>query len=178
MPKFKLRDATARHRPLWGNRLVAAVPAVLDVEPTPDDAEPLDYDLRLNLDIVAGRLACIELCAHRREGGPVVTSENLRRIPVGRYVTLAAIDLELVHEVRTAAGGFELVPFEPPPSDFAAAGMTDEALREITRLYVWAAATGERPYGLLERDYSLPRAKAARWLATARRRGILDDDGS
>jgi hypothetical protein len=37
-----------------------------------------------------------------------------------------------------------------------------------------AVALGAKPYGVLQRDWNLPRAKTSRWIATARRRGILE----
>lgn len=184
VPRFSVREKVVMDRELWGGRLVAAVPTVLTVDPLPGDEEPLDYKLELTLDVVDGRLHCVGLCAHRLPGGPPITSEGLRRVAVGRYVQMAAIELDLVHELRQIDQGvFKMEPFEPPPADFAKNGMTEEALSEVSRLYVWASATGDRPYGLLERQYGLPRAKAARWIATARRRGILpeeavDSDGS
>jgi hypothetical protein len=55
--------------------------------------------------------------------------------------------------------------------------MTDDVLRYLARLYHWYLAVGEPPLGLLERDYGIPRGKASRWIATARRRGYVKDKG-
>ena len=166
---------------LFGGKLVAAVPAVVTVEPLPDDREPLDYDIEMTLDVIGGRMQCVRLCAVQRDGGPPVTTENLRRVPVGQIITLASLDGRLVSEcVPDPENPGSFVPaadsWTPPPVDFAEAGMTDEALEQAARVYRMALATGARPFGVLERDFNLPRAKASRWITTARRRGILGDD--
>jgi hypothetical protein len=165
-----------RDKPLYGGRMRAAAPVVIKVEPGSDDAEPLDYDLELTLDVVAGRMQCTDLRVTRRPGGPPVTSENLRRIPIASMVGFAIQHVGVVMEAEPDPDwdvGYREVPYQPPPDDFAAGGMTDEALEHTARVYRWAMATGAKPYGVLERDFNLPRAKASRWIATARRRGIL-----
>lgn len=165
--------------PLFGGRLHAAVPTELFIEPSSDDVEPIDYTVKMTIDVVAGRLHCVELCARQRDSGPPVTTEGIRRIPVSTYVQLAAIELGVVREVVPVDGNPDIaeeVEWTPPPADFAAEGMTDEALRQVSRVYRWAMATGDRPYGLLEREFSIPRAKASRWITTARRRGLLGSE--
>lgn len=179
MPDFHATQPLAHTTPLFGGRLRAAVPAELVVEPSSSDPEPIDYTVTMTLDVIGDRLQCVDLCVHRRENGPAVTTEGIRRIPVATYVRGAAIDLGVVLEAVSLEADpdqVELVGWEPPPADFAAEGMTDEALRQVSRVYQWAMATGDRPYGVLERGYGLPRAKASRWIATARRRGLLGSD--
>lgn len=58
--------------------------------------------------------------------------------------------------------------------------MTDDVLKDVARLYYWCLVNGEPPLGVLERDFGIPRGKASRWIATARRRGYVkdSDDGS
>jgi hypothetical protein len=186
VPSFTVTKPTAGPdlRPIWGGALVAAVPATVRVTPAENDPDPLDYDLDLTLDVIAGRMQCIRLEIHQRPGGPPVTSDNIRRIPVGEMVAFATITGGLVRERIPVPGDPDAIVtpgrFEyPPESDITAAGgMTEKALEQAARIYRMASASGDRPYGVLERRYGLPRAKAARWIATARRRGILgDEDG-
>lgn len=181
VPRF-LPAESNRHSPklIYGGRLFAEVPSRVRVEPLPDDREPLDYDLTLDLDIVDGRMQCVSLCAVQRPSGPAVTTENLRRVPVGQIVSFAAHELRLVREaVPSSSDPNKMVPaasWDPPAADFAAGGMTDAALESMARIYRMTMATGNRPYGVLEREFNLARAKASRWVSVAKRRGILEDD--
>jgi hypothetical protein len=153
----------------------APVPTKVTVTPSSEDVEPLEHVVELHLDVVDERLVCTQLQVRGLDGRPhPVTAEVLRRIPVGRYVrdaaskALAVLEVDPADERRTR-------PFEWPPAGFAAAGPTDEVLREVARLYYWALATGDAPLGLLDRRYGIPRGRASRWIATARRRGYIKD---
>jgi hypothetical protein len=177
MPLITTPWGTVRDRPLFGGRMRAAAPVVLTVQPGSEDREPLDYDLEVTLDVVAGRMQCTDLRVMRRPGGPPVTSENLRRIPVAYIVGFASQNAGVVSEIEPdpdSPDGYREIAYQPPPKDFADRGMTTEALEHAARVYRWAVALGDKPYGVLQRDFGLPRAKAARWIATARRRGILE----
>jgi hypothetical protein len=148
------------------------VPGTLTVRPTPDDPEPLDVVVVMDLDVIDRRLACTRLTLQTKDDQQApLTAEVLRRIPVSRYLQMAAANGLTVVEV--GSDGRSTHPFDPPPRGFAAAGMTDEVLREVARLYNWALATGDAPLGLLERDYGIPRGRGSRWIATARRRGYI-----
>jgi len=159
-----------------GGMFRAMVPTTVHVQTAPGDVEPIDHTVVMDLDVVDDRLVCTRIEVEMPDGGTPVTTEVLRRIPVGRYIREAAATGLLVLEVdrndRSKAH-----PFVPPSRDFAEYGMSDEVLREVARLYHWALATGEAPLGLLEREYDIPRAKASRWISTARRRGYVKDAG-
>ncbi|MDP9459585.1 MAG: hypothetical protein M3Q22_04780 [Actinomycetota bacterium] len=180
MPRIKF-DEVVRSSGRWllyGGRMLANVPATATFIPSGDDADPLDFVVKVGIDILDGRLTCVSLTAERLPGGPPITSEGLRRVPVAEYVMGAArygreILLERIPE---ADGTYRLAEFEPPPRDFAEGGMTDEALEQVARLYAWAQATGRKATGILLNDYGMPRPTATRWIQTARRRGILRED--
>lgn len=164
---------------LYGGRLRANVPASFTVTPDPKvDADPLDFTVVIGLDIVSGRLACVSLTADRLKEGPPITSEGLRRVPVAEYVMGAvAVNGWLLHErISQPDGSHVYTQFKPPPRNFAEAGMTDEALEQVARIYVFAQATGRKATGILLNDYGMPRPTATRWIQTARRRGILRDE--
>jgi hypothetical protein len=163
---------------LYGGRIRANVPATATFTPADSDADPLDFIVEMKLDIVAGRLACVGLTARQLKDGPTITSEGLRRIPVAEYVMAAAAygSEILLERVPESDDSYRLVKFEPPRSDFAAGGMTDEALEQMARVYSGAKATGQKATGILLNEYGMPRPTATRWIQTARRRGILRDD--
>ncbi len=163
---------------LYGGRILASVPAGATFTPSTNDVDPLDFEVRIEIDIVGGRLACVSLTAERLPDGPPITSEGLRRVPVAEYVVSAAEHgVEILFErIPQPDGSYELAKFSPPARDFADAGMTEEALEQVARTYAWAQATGRKATGILLNDYGMPRPTATRWIQTARRRGILRDD--
>jgi hypothetical protein len=179
MPQFNVTPARHGEWSLYGGRFIAKVPAVATVTPDADDRDPLDIRIRLTIDIVNGRLQCAQLVAERLDGddAPPVTSENVRRVPVADYVRRAALQGGILQErIWLNANESELVDFRPPPVDFAASGMGDETLEQVARVYAAAQATGGKPTGVLQADYGMPRATSSRWVATARRRGILVEE--
>jgi hypothetical protein len=163
---------------LYGGRFAAHVPVRATITPAPDDRDPLSFRVVMNVDIVDGRLACTALTAERLDdASPPITGDELRRIPVGSYVERIALKGSVLQErARLNANVDELVDFQPPPADFTENGMTDEALEQIARVYAAAQATGRKPSGVLLTEYGLNRATSSRWLAVARRRGILVED--
>lgn len=171
--KFEPSPA-ARDKPkeVGGGLFRAIVPATVTVTATSDDAEPLEHDVVMHLDVVDERLVCISCEIRMRPGGPSVTADAIRRVPVGRFLREAVVDAGwAIQEVDADGDGHD---FWAPPANFATAGMTDSVLRDVARLYHWARATGVAPLGLLQ-EYRIPRGKASRWIATARRRGLIKD---
>jgi hypothetical protein len=180
MPRIRTSE-TVRSTGAWllyGGRIRANVPATATFTPSANDTDPLDFIVEMELDIVAGRLACTRLAAHQMDEGQPITSEGLRRVPVAEYVaTAAAYGTEILLErIPESDGSHRLAQFAPPPRDFLAAGMSDQALEQVARIYAWAQATGRKATGILLNDYGMPRPTATRWIQTARRRGILSDD--
>ncbi|MCU1612772.1 MAG: hypothetical protein JWO98_312 [Frankiales bacterium] len=162
---------------LYGGRVIANVPATAIITPLPGDADPLDFSVELQLDIVDGRLACVSLLAQRIDDGPTVTGEGLRRVPVADAVAAAAVTGDVLRErVQTGENQFSDIPFEFPETEFAKNGMTDDALEQVARIYAMAQATGKKATGILLSEYGMPRPTATRWIQAARRRGILKDE--
>jgi hypothetical protein len=165
-------------KPLAGGTFIATVPTTVKITPQSTDPDPLEHIVQLELDVRDDRLVCTRCEVLASPDGPPVTTDNLRRIPIGSYLRLVVHeDWFLVMEVDPADSSAH--PFIPPADDFAAGGMSDDVLREVARLYHWALATGDPPLGLLH-EYGIPHGKASRWIATARRRGLIKvgDDGS
>ncbi|MDP9458992.1 MAG: hypothetical protein M3Q22_01655 [Actinomycetota bacterium] len=180
MPNFQTHEIvrSSGRWLLYGGRMLASVPARATVTPSAGDVDPLDFVVNMDIDIVGGRLACVSLTADRLTDGPPITSEGLRRVPVAEYVMCAAAaGLEILLErIPQEDGSHRLAKFQPPPTDFADHGMTDDALEQVARVYAWAQATGRKATGILLNDYGMSRPTATRWIQTARRRGILRDE--
>lgn len=173
VPDFNYSDSAGRGNwRLYGGRIFAATPARLKVSPSESDLEPLELTADLELDIVDGRLACTSVTVSRLEGGPPVTSERLRRIPIAQWVSWAAEDIairEIVSDSKTRR-------FDWPPAEFALDGPTPEALEQVARVYAYCMATGRAPTQELATRYGITKQTGSRWIATARRRGILVDE--
>lgn len=176
MPAYKSRSSDQTWQ-LYGGRLLVTAPATVVVTPKPDDPNPLNAELAMRLDIVSGRLACVQLCVESLPGGPPITSDILRTIPVSRLVAEAAEWAGIVIEPNKA-GRYNLLDYSGfawPPADFASDGPTDEALDHAARVYAFCMASGLNPNAELLKRYGIPKPTASRWISTARRRGILVD---
>jgi hypothetical protein len=167
----------AEMKPIAGGMFAAWVPTSVTVDAGPGDSDPLEHRVIMDVDVVDGRLVCTRCVVESTIASPSVTAEALRRVPIARYLREAAANTYLVLEIDP--GGQGTRAFVAPPKDFADKGMSEDVLRQVARIYQWAKATGDAPLGMLERDYGVARAKASRWIATARRRGLIadDDDG-
>ncbi|MDP9459406.1 MAG: hypothetical protein M3Q22_03860 [Actinomycetota bacterium] len=175
MPNFFTRQGPGHGWHLYGGRLQANVPVEVTLTPADGDTDPLECRVVMTVDIVDGRLACTSLTTDRLDDhSPVISGELLRRIPVATYLRLAALDTRFVLLERVEGRLREVEGM--PPKDFAKKGMTDEALDQFARLYALIQVSGGKPSGVLLNDYGMPRATFSRWLATARRRGILVED--
>lgn len=161
---------------LYGGRIHAKVPATATYRPDCDDPNPIPYEVTMTLDISEGRLVCTELTARMVPGGKPVTSELLRRIPVGEFVAAAAALGGIFQFSRKMGNAWTIGGYEAPPKDFAVNGMTDEALEHIAEFYAFCQSTGQKPTGELNRQYGIPRPTTSKWVNAARKRGILSDE--
>ncbi|GAA4755984.1 hypothetical protein [Gordonia alkaliphila] len=126
-----------------------------------------------------GRLVCDRLIIDRKdqdgnETGPPVNSAAIRAVNITQWL-------------RSAVEFFvsEPVPGEPdkftkrhvwPPEDFAKNGPTDEALDQMAQHYAWLQVHGYRPSGAFLEVYDIPRPTTSKWIAMARKKGILSDE--
>jgi hypothetical protein len=151
---------------LFGGALLVRA-AEVAVTPAPDDRDPMDHKLTLRLEVRQGGLRCVALTVEE-SNGPPVTTESLRRVAIGSLVCQAADLFDLVLQ------GMPGIAWQPPETGFAKDGPTDRALMDIVNVWQYETAIGGHPFGVLEREYGVSRSKAARWLATARRRGYVE----
>jgi hypothetical protein len=173
---------------------------------------PDDPDLPVcNLGFVVerGRPVCVDLRCERREGGPPISGEVLRQLPIATYAreatrhvakrlvpdpegngwrTVSALAPESqpieFRDDETPVFGAASAPvpaeqrFDTQYSQWAAAPrrrgpLRDDDLREIAAVYRAALAAGEPPTRTVAARFGVARSTAGRWVAEARRRGVL-----
>lgn len=129
------------------------------------------YAVSLTVGVQAGRYVCEELTVRQVEGGPPVTTEGLRDIPVATLIQRSAAGTFLE---ATALGGGE-VKAEPigEPPEMDRRHPSEAALRYVALLYRMGYLVGEPPTGLVATTLNTSRPTAARWVADARERGFL-----
>jgi hypothetical protein len=131
------------------------------------------------------RYTCDELCLARGEGGPPITTESLRQVPIGVLID-SSIRISLLVDFRDAPGDMPDTALrdlpnpdgrEPwgrvPPQGLAKEGPTDRSLQWVAHLYRLSVALGEQPTATVQELMGLSRATAGRWVGTARERGYL-----
>lgn len=131
------------------------------------------YDLEMDIAFDGTRYVCRALRLEQRDGGAPVTTEALREVPVKRMIKTA---LEwAVLEWTGPPGGVQIARSRPgkPPADLARGGMTDEALRWVVQIHEVATVLGDPPTKSVQDELGISRATAGRWVAEARRRGML-----
>ena len=148
------------------------------------DRPDLPYALELVADLEDGRAVCTELVVRRRKGGPPVTAEGLRRLPVARLVREEIAHSPLGGTLRpNPKGGHVVEPFSDAAAeelDRTLAGRPkrkreDRAVRlqRVADTYRMALAAVEPP-SLAVRDREGVSAEHARRLVSqARDAGFL-----
>jgi hypothetical protein len=124
--------------------------------------------------VLEGRRYVVEsLTIHRLPGGPPVTGELIRTIPVQQVVKLGvagAVETER-HGKRWPAGS-EL------PKDLLrrlrADGPTDATLSLVGQIYVVAELTGDPPAKNVSSVLGIPQPTANNWIRRAKDRGHID----
>jgi hypothetical protein len=141
--------------------------------------EGLPYRLELRVVYEDGRFVVDQLAVKRREGGPPVTTEGLREVPIAALLRLA-VESNIMHVGPTEHDGhtssWKLTWASPLALSERAkggGGPSDEDLRTVAALYQVAYATGQAPTRLVMNRLDLPRSTASRWVRMARDRGLL-----
>ena len=141
--------------------------------------EGLPYRLELRVVHEDGRFVVDQLTVKRREGGPPVTTEGLREVPVAAFLRLA-VESNVMRVGPTIRDGntspWKLTWASPLALSERAkggGGPSDEDLRTVAALYQVAYATGQAPTKLVMNRLDLPRSTASRWVRMARERGLL-----
>jgi hypothetical protein len=142
------------------------------------------YDLELDVVVEVpsgdrtGRFVCESLQVKQRNGGPPVTSEGIRGIPVAT-LTKAAGARHILETQVSGSGDTRLTKISPltfTPEQLEQLrqdGPVDTTLQRVSVLYRLALVMGEPPTRAVERTFNLPRSTAGRWVSLARDRGFL-----
>jgi hypothetical protein len=120
------------------------------------------YSLDFEAVYEQGRYVVNQLTIRRREDGPPVTTEGIREIPVH-----ALLRVQLEGYLAT------LAPLELSDHARGGGGPTEQDLRAVAIVYQIAYATGGAPTKTVMGRLGLTRSTASRWIALARKRGLL-----
>lgn len=130
--------------------------------------------VRLDLAIEGGRLEVAKLTCSRRRGEPLLTTEELRRIPVAWLIREAAEWILFEDNgkgVAKTAHVLDEIDFE----GLAAEGPVDESLEYVAAIYRLAWMCHDDPTKAVRERFGIPRSTAARWVAKAREKGFLGE---
>jgi hypothetical protein len=135
--------------------------------------------LEIHVAVVDGQPRCTELRCRPRPGGPPVSSENLRRVPLARYMRESAAQYSMrvvVYDagqvVVSSTGTGDEPLLARATRQRPRQRMTDELLRAVARVY---SEAGTKPTLAVMRRFYLSRPTAGRWVGLARKRGFLPE---
>jgi hypothetical protein len=124
------------------------------------EATGLPYRVEVDAELRGGRYEATAIRVERKAGGPEVTGEGLRTVPVREIVT------------RGAAEVVSSLLANPAPDLFKR--VNDDALRLVADVYRYGVAAGRPPtQHVAEHLFSGVRSTAARWVMRAREGGFL-----
>jgi hypothetical protein len=136
------------------------------------------YLIEIRVAVIEGQPRCADLRLQMRPGGSPVSSENLRKIPLARYVResprLYAVraDFDENGEVMFLAstGVEDFTPLDRAARQRPRRAMTPDLLRDVARVYLEAES---KPTQAVMRRFSLSRPTAGRWVGLARKGGFI-----
>lgn len=135
--------------------------AKLHVTGSSDD--PVPFDVAIDAVLENGRYVVESLSAQRTAGGPPITTEQLRLIPVGRI--LAEGLATLVRMTVPVSSGEARITTDPRP-------LADD-LSTVAAIYRIAYACGLPPTKTVAEMLGLPASTANKRVIRARREGLL-----
>jgi hypothetical protein len=126
---------------------------------------PLDGSMTAVL--TGGHYVVETMSVRRQAGGPEISTDLLRRVPVSTLVRTAIMATAIEQ-----GSWFHSADPEDLQRELAK-GPTEENLRRIARVYRIAYLSGEAPTAAVATACALPRSTAGRWVRLARQRGFL-----
>lgn len=143
----------------------------------------IPYEIEMEVRVEDGAPRCHELRVSRREGGPPITGEGLRRLPLGRILERAAPLAARVRTGRKRGPVVRTVRTHDDIRDFYAEwrlskhrrprSVDDELLRRVAEVYRAAQRRGDPPTATVAQVLHGSRSSAGRWVMLARERGFL-----
>lgn len=133
------------------------------------------YDVEVEVVPSSGRLVAQDVRVRQREGGPAVTGEALRSVPVAALTKYAARHA-MAHEYADGVTSVTVRLFTSEVVEhMRSAGPVSSTLEAVAHLYRVAVLMGEPPTKAVEEKLGLPRSTAGRWVALARKEGHLGE---
>lgn len=147
------------------------------------EVEGLEADVEVEVAAVpaqgerAGRLVCREVRVIQREGGPAITGQELRAVPVAWLTKVAAPQMAATDAPDVAPGVASTMALSGIVTAKLAAlaqqGPTAETLATVAYLYRLAVVVGNGPRVSIEEAFGISRSTAGRWISLARQRAHL-----
>jgi hypothetical protein len=144
-----------------------------------DDQFPCVVELEVA--VVDGRPQCRELRVSAREGGPPVTSEEIRRLPIAGFLRHTAQYAAYRHELLPN-GSVKFTPIADQDIDAVYGqlrrrgprrGRDHERLKEVAGIYQAALARRDPPTQTVANVMSVAQSTAAKLVRAARNEGLL-----
>jgi hypothetical protein len=115
----------------------------------------------LDVRLIDGRYETTRLEARQRDGGPPITADTLRELPLRQ--TIAAVAERMAGLATDPEGDVRRISF----------GGATEGLEEVAVIYAVAYAVGIRPTKAVADRLSLPSSTASKRVMAARKAGLL-----
>lgn len=142
-----------------------------------DDGDPtVCVDLEMGIELKDRRFVCTDLRIKKRSDGPAITGELLREVRVHEILRdLVQLTVMRINHDRCEGEKVfvDLADHMRPPEGTGKRGADDETLRWVAQAYEVAYALNEPPTKSVQTALGVSRATAGRWVAEARRRGML-----
>lgn len=165
-PKYGLPDELVEIAP--GVKTPVLIPRV---QVRREDGDDLPYDLELSVRYRNGRYVIERMVAMQVESGPPVDGAGLRLVPIPGLIF--QVVARFVWNITPSQDGALWTEFLGVDPEIAAAGPTDDVLRQVAVVYAVAYACDQPPTKAVTATFGLARSTAGRWVARARERGFL-----
>ncbi len=160
------------HSPLFAPPIPVAPGIAGPPEETLTAKDYRGFDIEVEIVFDGSRYVVRRISVEQRDGGPPVTTESLRDIPVAGLLRTLMPSL-LWKLTEHPDGSSTLDELDDWPDDATRHGPTDEALALVAQIYRMAYVCGDRPTKAVEDNLRLARSTAGRWVALARERHLL-----
>lgn len=125
----------------------------------------LPYDVEMRVLLREGRMSVESLIVRQKKGGPPVTLEHLKELPIQRMV--GGVAGAHLTRVGKNAAKWDTIP------QLLAEGDDADTLAHVAAIYRLSYACGLPPTQNVASVFGFSRATAGRWIARAREEGYL-----
>jgi len=159
---------------------VAVAPGVL--LPTRGRAELTDYhgynvEAIVSVDPDGAAVSVEQMTIRRREGGPAITGDGIRKLAVQAIVRSAVregIHDGIGRDIPTGSAAVALgMLLTSEAARMKAAGPTDETIEWVGRVYQLSELVGDPPTQAVEQAFGVSRSTAGAWIGRARAAGHI-----